>query len=92
MGQREKFYSLVERTLDLAPVSPDGLQRLLGRSGEFSEQLRELIVRLAAKPPDFSLARDILGDDFNSPEDISAACGQNSDIDVASARKSTLAP
>ena len=70
--QRKQYKRFVDdggrKALRRAGLDREGLQRLLGR--EFQDYMPQGIQRFSAKQPDYSLARDILGDDFISPEDI----------------------
>ena len=53
----------------------EGLQRLFKRGGEFQAHVIEGIRRFSAKDPDYTLAKQILGDDFITPEEIAKARG-----------------
>lgn len=72
--QQKQFGRFVEDALTMAlkEVAPDkeGLQRLIERGGEFQTHIVSGIARFAAKMPDYTLARTILGKDFISPEDV----------------------
>ncbi len=77
--QGKQFKRFVEDASDraLKEVNPDkdGLQRLFTRGGEFQTQVVDVIRRFAAKQPDYTLAKQILGDDFITPEEIAKARG-----------------
>lgn len=73
--QKKHVTRLMEDALDATQSDKDALQRLANRGGEFKEALSALITRFTAKVPDFALAREILGQDFISPEEIAAARG-----------------
>ena len=51
----------------------DGLQRLLSRGGEFLAYMAEGIRRFSSATPDYTLAQNILGKDFITPEEVMAA-------------------
>src|SRR3989338_10917175 len=77
--QGKQFKRFVEDASDraLKEVNPDkdGLQRLFTRGGEFQTHVVDVIRRFAAKQPDYALAKQILGDDFITPEEIAKARG-----------------
>ncbi|MFH2062942.1 MAG: hypothetical protein ABIJ46_02190, partial [bacterium] len=73
--QTKNINRLMKDALGEASPDKDGVQNLIGQGGDFKVELVELIGRYAAKPPDFILAREILGDDFISPEEIAAVRG-----------------
>lgn len=73
--QKKHVLRLMEDALDSTLSDKDGLQRLANRGGEFKKELAALIGRFTAKLPDFTLAREILGDDFLAPEEIASARG-----------------
>lgn len=73
--QKKHVTRLMEDALDATQSDKDALQRLANRGGEFKEALSALITRFTAKLPDFALAREILADDFISPEEIAVARG-----------------
>jgi len=56
-------------------LARDGAQRLIERGDGFQEAIQAIIRRFSAKAPDYTLAREILGDDFISPEEIAEARG-----------------
>lgn len=72
--QFKQFKRFVEDAGDkaLAEVTPDkdGLQRLITRGVEFQAYIVEGVRRFTAKQPDYSLAQQILGIDFITPEEI----------------------
>ena len=71
--QKKHVLRLMEDALDSTQSDKDGLQRLADRGGDFKADLVTLIGRYTAKVPDYALVREILGDDFISPEEIAAA-------------------
>ena len=73
--QTKNINRLMEDALGEANLDKDGAQRLIGQGGDFKSDLVALIRRHTAKAPDFAIAREILGDDFISPEEIAAARG-----------------
>lgn len=73
--QTKNINRLMEDALGEANPDKDGAQRLIGQGGDFKADLVKLIARYSAKLPDFTLAREILGDDFLAPEEIAAARG-----------------
>jgi hypothetical protein len=70
-----RLMRLMEDALREANPDKDGAQRLIGQGGDFKADLVKLIVSYSAKAPDFTLAREILGDDFLSPEEVATARG-----------------
>lgn len=60
----------VNRALKELNSDKDGVQRLIERGGEFQAYLISGISRFTAKVPDYELARNILGKDFISPEEV----------------------
>lgn len=77
VDQAKQFKRFVEDASDraLKEVNPDkdGLQRLLGKGGEFQAYVVKGIRQFTAKAPNYDLARLILGKDFISPEEIATA-------------------
>jgi len=73
--QKKHVVRLMEDAFDNTNTDKDGVQRLVKSSGKFKEAIEKTIRRFTAKAPDFTLARTILGDDFISPEEITAARG-----------------
>jgi hypothetical protein len=73
--QTKNITRLMEDALGEASPDKDGAQRLIGQGGDFKADLVALIRRRTAKLPDFTFAREILGDDFISPQEIAAARG-----------------
>ena len=71
--QTKQITRLMEDALGEASPDKDGAQRLIGQGGDFKDALVALVRRYTAKLPDFALAREILGDDFISPEEITVA-------------------
>ena len=78
-NQRKQYKRLIEDLGDrgLKEVNPnkEGLQRLLEKGGEFQTYVCAGIRRFTAKAPNYELAKNILGKDFISPEDIAKARG-----------------
>jgi hypothetical protein len=72
-ARQKKIESLVSEVIVKVEVTDEGVERLFERSDGFKEELATLINRYTAKPPDFTLAREILGDDFLAPEEIATA-------------------
>lgn len=73
--QTKHIKRFMEDALGEASPDKDGAQRLIGQGGDFKADLVALIRRHVAKAPDFTLAREILGDDFLAPEEIATARG-----------------
>ena len=77
--QHDQFRRFVEvaatRALKDAAPDKDGLQRLITRGGEFQDYVVTGISRFTSKLPDYTLAQSILGTDFITPEEITAARG-----------------
>jgi hypothetical protein len=73
--QKKHVLRLMEDALDSTKSDKDDIQRLADRGGDFKADLVTLIGRYTAKVPDYALVREILGDDFISPEEIAAARG-----------------
>lgn len=63
------------RALKRVALDKDGLQRLIGRGGEFQDYIAAGISRFASKLPDYTLARLILGKDFIPPGEIATTRG-----------------
>lgn len=68
-----KFMNTVAAAYDKAELTDEAAQLLNERGDEFMTALRELIVRYSTKAPDYTVAREILGNDFVSPEETAAA-------------------
>ncbi len=64
---KRHVYALLSSAL--TPLDAEAGDRLR-RSEAFAPELAALVRKHAAKQPDYALAREILGDDFISPEDI----------------------
>jgi hypothetical protein len=73
--QTKNINRLMEDALGEANPDKDGAQRLIGQGGDFKADLVKLIDRYSVKAPDFTLAREILGLDFLSPEEVATARG-----------------
>jgi hypothetical protein len=73
--QTKQIERLMADALGKTNTSKDGAQRLIERGDEFMAYLMAGLIRFTAKLPDFALAREILGDDFISHEEIAAARG-----------------
>jgi hypothetical protein len=73
-NQKRDLRRMVNDTVDplAEELGKEALQRLFGRRTEFKSDLMALVRKRAAKRPDYALAREILGDDFISPEDVRA--------------------
>ena len=68
-----QLMSVVAAVYDKAELTDEAAQLLNERGDEFKAGLRGLIARLSTKAPDYSVAREILGNDFVSPEEIATA-------------------
>ena len=88
--QKKHVLRLMEDALDSTQSNKDDIQRLADRGGDFKADLVTLIGRYTAKVPDYALAREILGDDFISPEEIAAARGLTYTDDQIAELESTL--
>jgi len=88
--QKKHVMRLMEDALDSTQSDKDDIQRLAGRGGDFKADLVTLIGRYTAKVPDYALVREILGDDFISPEEIAAARGLTYTDDQIAELESTL--
>ncbi len=74
--QTKNINRLMEDALvEASPDKDGGTQCLFGQDGEFKDALVTLIRRFTAKVPDFTLAREILGNDFISPKGIALVRG-----------------
>lgn len=67
-----QFMNVVGAVYDKAELTDEAAQLLNERGDELKAGLRDLIARLSTKAPDYSVAREILGNDFVSPEEIAA--------------------
>lgn len=67
-----QFMTVVAAVYDKAELTDEAAQLLNERGDELKAGLRDLIARLSTKAPDYSVAREILGNDFVSPEEIAA--------------------
>ena len=78
-AQTKQFKRFVEDAGDraLKEVGPDkdGLQRLFEKGGEFQAHVVAGIKRFTAKTPNYETAKQILGKDFISPEEIATTRG-----------------
>jgi hypothetical protein len=88
--QTKNITRLMEDALGEASPDKDGAQRLIGQGGDFKADLVALIRRRTAKLPYFTLAREILGDDFISPQEIAAARGLNYSAEQVAELQRTL--
>ncbi len=70
--QTKQIERLMADALGKTNPAKDGAQRLIERGDEFMAYLMYVLIRFTAKLPDFALAREILGDDFISHEEIAA--------------------
>jgi hypothetical protein len=68
-----KFMNTVAAAYDKAELTDEAAQLLNERGDEFTIGLQELIARYSTKAPDYTAAREILGNDFVTPEEIGAA-------------------
>jgi len=67
------FMDTVAAAYDKAELTDESAQLLNERGDELKAGMRDLIARLSTKAPDYGVAREILGNDFVSPEEIAAA-------------------
>jgi len=88
--QKKHVLRLMEDALDSTQSNKGDIQRLADRGGDFKADLVTLIGRYTAKVPDHALIREILGDDFISPEEIAAARGLTYTDDQIAELESTL--
>lgn len=63
------------KALTVVAPGKEGLQRLFARGGEWQAYLEAGIRKFTAETPAYELAKNILGRDFISPEEIAAARG-----------------
>ena len=68
-----KFMDTVAAVYDKAELPEEAAQLLNERGDEFTAGLRALIARYSTKAPDYTAAREILGNDFISPEEIASS-------------------
>jgi hypothetical protein len=73
--QKKQIERLMADALGKTNTTKDGGQRLIERGDKFMAYIMAGVTCFTAKAPDFGLAREILGLDFISPEEIAAARG-----------------
>lgn len=73
-NQKRDLRRMVNDTVDplAEELGKEALQRLFGKRTEFKSDLMALVRKHSAKQTDYARAREILGDDFISPEDVRA--------------------
>lgn len=71
--QRKQLVRFMEDGLDGLDLEKDAAQRVIERGGEMQEALKRLLAKFGAKDPNYELAREIIGNDFISPEEVAKA-------------------
>ncbi len=88
--QIKNIKRLMEDILGKAKLDKDGAQRLLHQGGDFKDDLLKLFRCYTDKLPDYALVREILGNDFISPEEIVTARGLTYSAEQLAELESTL--